>query len=56
MPFALSHAQVTLSSSEKAELSALSVQVQPAPGSELGEPGQEKTRGTGSPLSVIQGF
>lgn len=53
VPFALSHAQVTLSSSEKDELSALPVQVRPAPGSELGEPGQEKTLGTGSPLWVL---
>lgn len=53
VPFALSHTKVTLSSSEKDELSALPVQVQPAPGSELGDPAQERTRGTGSPLWVL---
>ena len=45
--------RVTLSSSEKDELSALPVQVQPAPGIELGDPGQGRTRGTASPLWVL---
>lgn len=42
--------RVTLCSSEKDELSALPVQVQPASGTELGDPGQGRTRGNASPL------